>query len=85
MRDDATPFSGFDHFEPECLAGLTCHIEMEVTGGRTPREVSAVVAEALRSLADRIESGSIDTGHHPISTSLGTTAGEVYLDYFGEG
>lgn len=84
MRD-AMPLNGFDAFSPGCLAGLTCHIEMEVTGGRTPREVSIAVAEALRSIAARIESGSMDTGHHSIATKAGKPVGELYLDYFGEG
>lgn len=85
MRDDAMPFDGFDEFDPWATACLTCHIEMQILGGLTPREVAATTAETLRSLAARIEAGLLDTGHHPVHTSTGSEAGEIYLDFFGEG
>lgn len=75
---------GFDDFDPDVRAGLVCHIEMDVSGGRTSREVAASTAEQLRLVAAQIESGELDTGHHPLKTEDKNTVGEVYLDFYGE-
>lgn len=85
MRDSTMPLDGFDQIDPEVLAALTCHIEMEVSGGKTPREVANATAEALRLVAAKIENGQLDTGHHPIMSVTGQQLGELYLDFFGEG
>lgn len=84
MRNGPMPLNGFDEFDPEVSAGLTCHIEMEISGGKTPREVANATATALRSMATKIENGQLDTGHHTIADVSGQQLGEIYLDFFGE-
>lgn len=41
------------------------------------------VAWVLRDLADKIESGILDTGYHDVTTPNGDKVGETYLDYYG--
>lgn len=82
---NGVPFTGFDKVDPLCVAGLTCHIELEMTGGLTPRDVATLIAEELRKAAALIETGALDTGFHPISSDSGGSLGEIYLDFFGEG
>lgn len=79
------PLDGFDDFDPETEAGLTCHIELETSGWQTPRQASVHIAEVLRNLADQIEAGARDTGHHAVTSGDGKALGELYLDYYGEG
>jgi hypothetical protein len=79
------PFLGFDDIDPLAVAGLTCHIELEMTGGETPRDVATLVAEELRKAAALIEAGALDTGFHPIPSDTGESMGQIYLDFFGEG
>ena len=79
------PIDGFDDHDPETLAGLICHIELDTSGWQTPREASVHIAEVLRNLADQIEAGAKDTGHHTVPNDGGKVLGELYLDYYGEG
>jgi len=83
MQGDA-PLPGFDEIDPGVLAGLTCHIEIEMTGGQTARDVAAQTAETLRELAIQIEGGKFDTGFHRVITKKGVDVGELYLDFYGE-
>lgn len=82
---ERVPDNGFDEFDPDSLAGLVCHIEMDTKGGQTPREVATSTAKTLRKLATAIESGFFDTGHFPITGEKGENVGELYLDFYGEG
>lgn len=62
-------------------SGLTCHVEMDVKG---PNDGTAVkwTADALRRLADKIESGDFEDGHHPIKDGVGKEIGTVYFDSY---
>jgi hypothetical protein len=62
---------------------LHCDVELEFVG---PNEatLNKWAAETLRKLADRIERGEFDTGHHPVADSVGKTVGSIYVDYSGE-
>ncbi|QPB24569.1 hypothetical protein [Rhizobium sp. 007] len=84
MDNGAIHLNGFDEQDPHATAGLTCDIELEAVGGLTPREVAGRIAAALRSLATQIETGLLESGHHPIDDAAGEI-GTVYLDFFGEG
>jgi hypothetical protein len=73
-----------DEFDPELVACLTCHVELEAKG-TTYRPVVQNIAAALRETAAKIESGLLDTGFHDLESPAGEKLGEVYLDYSGEG
>jgi len=83
MSAKATDSSWLDEFDPELLAGLTCHIELEATG-ETPRRAVSDIAAALREAATGIESGLLDTGFHDLKSSTGEKLGQVYLDFYAE-
>lgn len=85
MHDTALPIEGFDDFDPMTTAALICHVELDVKGGRTPREVAATTAAHLRTIAAGIEAGLYDTGHHPFTGKDGVEVGTVYVDFYSEG
>jgi hypothetical protein len=41
-------------------------------------------ADTLRKLADRIEKGEFEDGHHPVMDNVGKQVGTIYVDYYGE-
>jgi hypothetical protein len=63
---------------------LKCDVEMELTGPNNAT-LNKWAADALRRLADSIESDSLEDGHHDLKDNVGKTIGTVYLDYYGEG
>ena len=83
MQSDV-PVMGFDAIDPEVTPGLTCHIEMNIVGGQTARDVATRVAVTLRDLAVQIEGGQLDTGFHRIAARDGADVGELYLDFHCE-
>lgn len=83
MQSDV-PVMGFDAVDPEVTPGLTCHIEMDILGGQTARDVATRVAVTLRDLSVQIESGQLDTGFHRIAAKNSADVGELYLDFYGE-
>lgn len=64
-----------DEDDPEMRPGLKCDIEIDCSNG-------AAVAWVLRSLADKIETESLDSGWHDVNVPNGDKVGEVYLDYY---
>ena len=70
MDDDVTPH-------------LQCDVELEFVG---PNEatLNKWAAETLRKLAERIEKGEFDSGHHPVTDGVGKPVGTIYVDYSGE-
>lgn len=83
MSSQNTDLSWLDEHNPEVKPGLQCDIEMSIEEGETLKETASAVAKTLRALAGQIESGVLDTGHHPISSPTGQKIGEIYLDWFG--
>ena len=70
MDDDVQPY-------------LKCDVELDFMG---PNEavLNKWAADALRKLADRIEKGELESGHHPVENDAGKPMGTIYLDYYGE-
>jgi hypothetical protein len=62
---------------------LKCDIELEFTGP-TVGTINKWAARALRMLADRIEKGGFEDGHHPVQDSVGKGIGTIYVDYWEE-
>lgn len=81
MNTDAMNSCWMDECEPGGQPGLTCHIEINTEIGKTPREVAATTARALRALAAQVETGTLEDGFHPISILSGEKIGEVYIDW----
>jgi hypothetical protein len=69
--------------DDDVIPSLQCDVEMELTGPNVAT-LNKWAADALRRLADLIESDSLETGHHDLKDNVGKTIGTVYLDYFGE-
>lgn len=66
-----------DDDDPDVVEQLQCDVELVCANEKA-------VAWVLRDLADKIEQGSLDTGHHDLKVPNGDKVGEVYLDYYGE-
>jgi hypothetical protein len=69
--------------DDDVIPYLKCDVEMELTGPNDAT-LNKWAADALRRLADLIESGSLETGHHDLKDNVGKTIGTVYLDHYGE-
>ena len=67
--------------EDDGKPSLKCDIEINNVFGKTGRDVDISTAAALRSVADQIEAGALDSGFHPIKRSDGEIIGQVYLDH----
>ncbi len=63
--------------DPDFEERLKCDIEIDCSNGKA-------VAWVLRSLADQIEKGKLDTGHHDVKVPNGNKVEEVYLDYYAQ-
>ena len=69
--------------DDDVIPYLKCDVEMELTGPNDAT-LNKWAADALRRLADLIESGSLESGHHDLKDNVGKTIGTVYLDHYGE-
>jgi hypothetical protein len=65
------------------VPGLKCDVEMDLTGPNDAT-LNKWAADALRRLADLIESDSLQDGHHDLKDNVGKVIGTVYIDYYGE-
>lgn len=59
---------------------LTCDVELQITGP-TVAVNNKWAADVLRALADRIERGGFDVGHHAVTNGDGNPVGFIYVDY----
>lgn len=59
---------------------LTCDVELQITGP-TVSVNNKWAADALRALADRVERGEFDDGHHQVTDRVGKPIGTIYVDY----
>lgn len=80
--DDFFDLDDSDLEDPNGQPGLMCDIEINNETCKTHRELLAMTAEALRSLASQIETEKLEDGFHPIKTPSGDIIGEVYLDHY---
>jgi len=71
-----------EDYAGEVTPELTCDIEL-LFQGPTTKVLDAWCAEALRKLADRIEKGEFESGHHPVKNNIGMEIGSIYIDYSG--
>jgi hypothetical protein len=62
---------------------LKCDIELDLPGPNNA-VINRWVADALRGLADQIEKGEAEDGHHPVKDKYGKKIGEVYFDHHGQ-
>lgn len=62
---------------------IQCDIELNVSGPSDKTTV-AWTASALRRIADKLERGEFEDGHHDVSDGSGRPIGSVYFD-FSEG
>jgi hypothetical protein len=83
MDDNVINDNFMDDLDSEVQPALKCDVEIDNSSGRTLEEINKSTADALRSIASQIESDSLDTGFHPITTPSGEKIGQVYLDYYG--
>lgn len=62
---------------------LKCDVEMDFPG---PNEatLNKWAADALRRLADKIEKGELETGHHELKDNVGKIIGTVYVDHYAQ-
>ena len=69
--------------DDDVIPHLTCDIELEFVG---PNDavLNSWAAATLRKLAERIEKGEFDDGHHSVTDSTGKAVGTIYIDYSGE-
>ena len=59
---------------------LTFDVEFRITGP-TVAVNNKWAADALRALANRVEKGEFEDGHHQVKDRAGKPIGFVYLDY----
>ena len=59
---------------------LQCDVELSFTGP-TAGVLNKWAADTLRTLADRIERGEFDEGHHEVKDRVGKPVGTAYFDY----
>ncbi|MEW2915301.1 hypothetical protein [Leisingera sp. JC11] len=62
---------------------IQCDIEIEGSGP-TQKVVAGWVANALRGIAEKLERGEYEDGHHDLELRSGKKLGSVYFD-FSEG
>jgi hypothetical protein len=69
--------------EGELTTYVKCDVELKVSG---PSEKTAIAwtVQALRKVADRLENGEYEDGHHDVADNSGRPIGSVYFD-FSEG
>ena len=61
---------------------LKCDVEMEVSAPSI-QTANKWTADALRRLADRVETGELNDGFEPVTDGAGKEIGQVYVDYSG--
>ena len=66
--------------DEDTLLHFQCEIELTVVG-LTQERADKRGAAALRALADRIEKGEFESGHHLWKDISGTSFGKIYVDY----
>lgn len=67
--------------EGELAQYLACDVQLQFTG---PTVVvnNKWAADVLRALADRVEKGEFDDGHHhEVTDRVGKPVGFIYVDY----
>lgn len=69
--------------DDEVIPHLKCDVELEFTGSADVT-LNKLAADTLRKLADRIERGEFQDGHHPVMDNVGKPLGTIYIDYYGE-
>jgi hypothetical protein len=69
--------------DDDVIPRLTCDIELDFPGPNDAT-LNKWAADALRRLADRLDKGEFETGHHPVKDNVGKPIGTIYLDYYGE-
>lgn len=67
----------------DVIPQLQCDVELELSGPNVAT-LNKWCADALRRLADSIEKGELEDGHHPVKDNVGKTIGAVYIDFSGE-
>ena len=61
---------------------LQCDVELDFEGPNIAT-LNKWAADALRKVADLIEKGHVEDGHHPINDNVGKEVGTLYIDYYG--
>lgn len=59
---------------------LAYDIQLQFTGP-TVAVNNKWAADVLRALADRVEKGEFDDGHHEVTDRVGKPVGFIYVDY----
>lgn len=65
--------------EEQFITNIQCDVEINVQGADTGSAATRLAA-LLRTLADRVESGDFEDGHHNLMTLEHRPAGTVYFD-----
>lgn len=60
---------------------MQCDIELDFSGP-VDKTLDGWAAAALRKLADRIEKGEFESGHHDVTDNVGKRIGSIYIDYY---
>jgi len=69
--------------DDEITLHLKCDVELDLTGPND-ETLNKWAADALRKLADRVERGEFEDGHHDVGDAVGKFIGTIYVDYYGE-
>lgn len=67
----------------ELTQHIKCDIELDVSGP-SEKTVAAWTVTALRRIADKLERGEFEDGHHEVPDGSGRPIGSIYFD-FSEG
>lgn len=67
----------------ELTPHIKCDVELNVSGP-AERTVASWTAAALRQIADKLDQGEYEDGHHKVTDGSGRPIGSVYFD-FSEG
>lgn len=68
--------------DSETIPQMQCDVELMLTGPTAA--LNKWTADALRTLADRIERHEFNSGWHDVKDNVGKPIGKVYIDYSGE-
>ena len=60
---------------------IKCDVEIDVSGP-SDKTVVKWTADTLRRIADQLEAGSYEDGHHDVSDNSGRPVGTVYFDFY---
>lgn len=61
--------------------GIKCDVEINFIGPSL-KTVEKWTADALRRIADQLEKGEYEDGHHEVTDGSGRPIGSVYFDFY---